>query len=100
MKVLELLHDCGYEVVSITSDNNKVNVKLFKNVCDGNIASHISNPFHPDKNIYLLFDTVHLVKNIRNNWLNEKNKLFIFPSFTGCSNIKTTAFTNITDLYE
>jgi hypothetical protein len=60
----------------------------------------ISNPFNPDKNIYLLFDTVHLVKNIRNNWLNEKNKLFIFPSFTGCSNIKTTAFTNITDLYE
>jgi hypothetical protein len=27
MKVLELLYDCGYEVVSITSGNNKVNVK-------------------------------------------------------------------------
>jgi hypothetical protein len=74
MKVLELLHDCGYEVVSITSDNNKVNVKLFKNLCDGNIASHISNPFNPDKNIYLLSDTVHLAKNIPNNWLNEKTK--------------------------
>jgi hypothetical protein len=35
-----------------------------------------------------------------NNWLNEKTKLFIFPSFADCSNIKTTAFTNITDLYE
>jgi hypothetical protein len=28
-KVLTLLHNCGYEVVSIITDNNKVNVKLF-----------------------------------------------------------------------
>ena len=32
----------------------------------------IANPLNPEKYIYLLFDTVHIVKNIRNNLLSTK----------------------------
>ena len=37
---------------------------------------------HPDNNtkIYLFFDNVHLMKNVRNNLFNAKK--FVFPSFT------------------
>ena len=55
---------------AVVSDNHSPNVS------DKNISkpyTHaIANPLNPDKYIYLLFDTVHLVKNNRNNLLATK----------------------------
>ena len=43
----------------------------------------MTNPFNVEQNIFLLFDSVHLLKSIRNNWLNQKDNLqaFSFPTF-------------------
>lgn len=101
LKVLNLLLTTGYVVISIISDNNKVNVKLFQELSGGKvILSPIINPVDPSKKIFLLFDTVHLFKNIKNNWLNEKTKTFLFPSFDDNSVLKEARFQVICDLYE
>lgn len=100
MKVLKLLSEVGFEVVAIISDNNKVNVKLFKHLGKGVVTNFITNPFDESKKIFLLYDTVHILKNIRNNWLNEKSKTFIYPSFTDHYNILSSNFRDIVNIYE
>jgi hypothetical protein len=95
-KVLTLLHNCGYEVVTIITDNNKVNVKLLTQLSgEQKLNIFIEHPCDKSKNFFLLFDNVHLLKNIRNNWLNEKTKTFIFPSLENNSEIKQTKFQEI-----
>ena len=39
----------------------------------------IQHPSNPHKNIYMFFDTAHLIKNVRNNLLNSRR--FVFPQF-------------------
>ena len=34
---------------------------------------HITNPYNQERPIFLLFDSVHILKCIRNNWINLKN---------------------------
>ena len=76
------LHATGFSVRAIISDNHSVNVNAF---------STLKKKFSPNKvvsdlfithstKIYLMFDSVHLIKNIRNNLLNVKR--FIFPAFS------------------
>ena len=38
------------------------------------------------RNLILLFDIVHIIKSIRNNWLNlhDHDKTFVFPLFEDC----------------
>ena len=74
---------CGFQIVTVIADNNKINRAMFKSFCDGELKSSFQNPLFPGQSIFLLFDSVHLLISIRNNWLNQKesNQTFIFPSF-------------------
>lgn len=58
----------GGEVSAIIADGNRVNQKFF--------ARFNTEPEKPwlvkDSSTYLLYDYVHLLKSIRNNWLTEK----------------------------
>ena len=83
---IETLHNAGCFVPGFVSDNYSVNVNAF---------STLKRKFAPNKSIddlfiyvqsnetllktYLFYDSVHLIKNIRNNLLNAK--IFIFPAF-------------------
>jgi hypothetical protein len=51
--------------------------------------------------MFLLFDSVHLLKCIRNNWLNKKTpyQTFVIPSFDAHTNHETAIFQSIVDLY-
>lgn len=83
LKVLQMLETIGFTVLTIISDNNRVNRNMFLKLCGGNeMKVCIPNPFNPSKKLFLLFDSVHLIKSIRNNWLNQKDvdKKFIFPN--------------------
>ena len=66
----------------MVSDNHSVNVNAFS-VLKKEHASNPSDLFitYPsvEKKIYLFYDSVHLLKNIRNNLINTKR--FIFPEF-------------------
>lgn len=79
-KIIELLSSIGFNIVSIICDNNRVNRKMFEMLCGGTIKESINNPYNEDT-IFLLFDTVHIFKCIRNNWLNQRDsqQTFKFP---------------------
>lgn len=68
MLIIDTLEKCGAQVVAIICDGSQVNRSFFK------LFDTI--PKKPwltkEKNIFLLFDYVHLLKCIRNNWLTEK----------------------------
>ena len=78
------LNSVRFNVCAVISDNHSTSVLAFKYLFniygneqnDENIINHPSNTAN---NIYLFFDPVHLLKNIRNNLFNSQR--FIFPSF-------------------
>lgn len=99
--ILRIIHMAGYETVSIISDNNQVNRKLFQKFSPTNgLQPYIISPFDANKKLFLLFDTVHLIKNIRNNWLNEKLQTFIFPSLSADVPQRTAKFSDLKYIHE
>lgn len=52
MKVLKLLEDCGYQVLCLISDNNRVNRNMFTNMCGGTLQPFIAHPCASDRRLY------------------------------------------------
>ena len=69
--ILNGIRNSGGTVIAILCDNNRVNQNFFKRF-------DCVTPWRTRDNIFLLFDYVHLLKSIRNNWLTEKSQEFIF----------------------
>jgi len=69
--ILKLISQAGGIVKAIICDNNRVNQSFFK-MFNGNV------PWQSKDNVFLLFDFVHLIKSVRNNWITEKTKKLIF----------------------
>ena len=49
-------------------------------------VSFIINPtsIHITQKIFLMFDTVHLLKCVRNNWINDIDQTFTYLDFDNC----------------
>jgi hypothetical protein len=80
--VLTDLHDTGFNVRTVICDNHASNVSAYDSLMrDYGVDEKTKAIIHPSskKKIYLMYDAVHLIKNVRNNLLNYKR--FIFPSF-------------------
>ena len=79
---LHSLAHTGFTVCGIITDNHNSNVNAFKSLKQKfgkGDQLFIQHPSNPHKNIYLIFDTPHLIKNVRNNLLNSRR--FVFPQF-------------------
>ena len=81
---IKSLHEVGFQVRAVISDNHSSNVAAFRDLSEkfGILPNEnaITFPFNSElSTIYLFFDSVHLLKNIRNNLLNAKR--FLFPLF-------------------
>ena len=73
--------NAGFNIRAIVADNHSSNVNAFRTLLEnfeGDGKHFITLPDSP-KRIFLFFDTVHLLKNIRNSFLNKSK--FMFPSF-------------------
>ena len=73
VQVFKDIEQLGLFFDVIVSDNYPLNVNLFKLL--GNSKELLPCVLHPNDNqrsLYLMFDFVHIVKTIRNNWLNQK----------------------------
>ena len=83
--VLLALHKLGFKVVALISDNNRINGNASGKNCYGSLKKSIPHPYDPQSELFFLFDTVHLFKCIRNNWLNVKDPIqtFVFPPLDG-----------------
>ena len=78
-----------YRSVAIISDNNIINRKMFIELSGSDsLMPNIVNPVYKIDRIYLLFDTVHLLKCIRNNRINQADKTFVYPDFHPNSSLK------------
>lgn len=71
--IKELLH-----VIAVVVDNHPVNRSLYRKLCSGRLHPHVKNPVDQNKQLYLLFDSTHNLKNAFNNWL--KREKFVLPS--------------------
>ena len=77
------LSKAGFNVRGVVTDNHSSNVNAFsilqKAYSSSTCEFYINYPDNISK-IYLYYDNVHLLKNIRNNLLNSRK--FVFPSFS------------------
>ena len=91
-KLVVGLESTGFKVIAVITDNNAINCKaMTKFVSPPKLSivyPHPSNQFRP---LFFFFDTIHLWKYVRNNWLNIKSagKCISFPHFA-FGNISTT----------
>ena len=82
VKCIQILQDLEFNVRGVCCDNHSSNVAAYKGLsklysCDFDNDLKI---WVNEKPIYLFYDAVHLIKNIRNNLLTRKR--FLFPPFT------------------
>lgn len=71
------LHSISVRVVAVSVDNAAVNRKFYGDyLCNGSLSTHIIDSV-TGQPIYLLFDPVHNLKNIYNNFL--ARKVFVCP---------------------
>ena len=81
IKCIKVLHLKGFSVKACVCDNHPTNVSAYRKL----LALYGRNEdglriYIDDKPIYLFYDAVHLMKNIRNNLLHQKR--LIFPPFS------------------
>ena len=77
---LQCLHELDFNVRGVVCDNHASNVSAYRKLLSeyGNDSSDLHITFN-NKWIYLFYNSVHLMKSIRNNLLNQKR--FLFPPF-------------------
>ena len=89
LQVIKDIEQLDLFVDVIVSDNYPLNVNLFKLLGNSKeLLSYVPHPTNNQRPLYLLFDFVHILKTIRNNWLNQKdyNCTFTFPCFQDICN--------------
>ena len=89
LQVIKDIEQVDLFVDVIVSDNYPLNVNLFKLL--GNSKEPLSYVPHPTNNkrpLYLFFDFIHILKTIKNNWINQKDYdcTFRFPCFQDVCN--------------
>ena len=82
LKSIETLHSINFKVRGIVADNHSTNVSAYSKILcsNGFDKNDLAIVTKDESKIYLFFDSIHLMKNIRNNLLN--NKRFLFPAFS------------------
>ena len=79
-KCLEILQDIKFRVRAVVSDNHASNVAAYNSLLkDYGRDNDILRIWFNDQPIYLCYDAVHLVKNLRNNL--QIRKQLLFPPF-------------------
>jgi len=97
-EVAALLRTVDVNVVAISVDNATANRKFFVDcLCGGNLTTHFIDPV-TNLPVFLIFDPVHDIKNVYNNFLSRK--IFNCPPFVGnLPNGCKAKFQDVVDLY-
>lgn len=96
LKIVNGLYELGIFVMCIVSDNNAINRKAISLLSNPPKLSIVyKHPADDTKPLFFVLDAVHILKCIRNNWLNQKNQdiCMKYPSFhQHSSNFHTASF--------
>jgi hypothetical protein len=100
-RVIRMLESAGYLVFCLISDNNRVNRNMFTEMCGGSLRPYVQHPCSADRKLFFLFDSVHLLKCVRNNWLGQcdSENTFLFPDMN-TDNVLKASFSHLRKLYE
>lgn len=71
--VCNLIIRCGFKLLVITTNNNRINRNLLQNEQWSTSKEYIICIPEDQINTYLTFDSVHIMKCVRNNWINLKS---------------------------
>ena len=91
--LIKIIHDANGVVYSVMRDNLGANQRMFTLFHNNYGSKSIYSVNHPLLNIefaelFLLYDPVHLLKNIRRNWYTEKSqRLTYFDAENNCTGI-------------
>jgi len=98
VEVMTLLRSVSLNTVAISVDNATTNRKFFIDcLCDGNLQTHIIDSV-TGQPIYLIFDPVHDIKNVYNNF--QARKKFECPELKmNLTNGCVAQFQHIVDLF-
>lgn len=105
-KLIVNIESLGFKVIAVISDNNSINRKtmqFFANLPNVSIAyQHLVDSSRP---LFFILDLMHILKPIRNNWLNQKNsgRCMYFPDPTSDDEkppILTASFKALRDMHE
>ena len=108
--VISNIENCDLKVHAICTDNYPLNINMFKLFSsDGKtLTLTVPHPVNQSRKLFLLFDFVHILKSIRNNWLNLKDydhtftyqNPLIFPNYDDVNKIHIARFQDIRLLYK
>ena len=92
--LINIIHESGGVVFSVMTDNLSVNQKTFRLYYDPYVSFDITSIDHPYPNssfpsLFLLYDPIHLIINIWNNWLTEKTKTLEFKDPSSDAAVQT-----------
>ena len=98
LRVIRLIQSCGFIVVVVISGNNPINAKAFQILCSGGLeqSGGIPNPDYAGHTLFFMYDTIHILKCIRNYWINQRDsqQSFYYPpiNFNGLSNVELVRY--------
>nr|XP_042912286.1 uncharacterized protein LOC110282455 [Parasteatoda tepidariorum] len=90
----------GFIIIAAIADN-RINRNMFTELCGGILKPCIPNPFNTNIPLFLMFDSVHILKVLRNIWLNQKTKdtTLFFPSFENFDEIMEASFDDLRNIH-
>ncbi|KAH7936839.1 hypothetical protein HPB49_005705 [Dermacentor silvarum] len=71
-EVISAVESCGFVIVRIVTDYYSANVTMFKHMGSGCLSSVVPHPHNSDRVMFLSFDTCHILKNIRSQFLERE----------------------------
>nr|XP_054933828.1 uncharacterized protein LOC129387969 [Dermacentor andersoni] len=81
-KIVLDLEASGFRIIAVISDNNSINRKAMSYFAKpASVSIVYQHPADPSRPLFFVVDPVHIIKCIRNNWLNQRNidKCMYFP---------------------
>jgi len=72
--IIRSCEDVGFKIVRAVCDCISFNVKTFVGLCGGELKCHVPHPCDPNRKLFISFDPCHVVKNLRNQFINRKKK--------------------------
>lgn len=100
------LEATGFRVIAVVSDNNSINGKAMSFFSEPRKVDTVyKHPSDQSRPLFFILDSVHVLKCIRNNWLNQCNsgKCMFFPDINGLPDkpcVLTASFNTMLELHE
>ncbi|XP_077498110.1 uncharacterized protein LOC144108803 [Amblyomma americanum] len=108
-KIIVGIEEMGLKVIAVITDNNSLNRKMMSLFSkEPELSIVYPHPVDNQRPLFYIVDPVHLLKCIRNNWINQKNPAtcFYFPEIDlsgvmpdGPPRMKAASFEAVRKLY-